>query len=318
VLEALSSEDLRELDTEMGLEIDIDQGRQVAGVLYNVFTTIGIFGDKFLPEDEPPQGVEVGTLEHLMFLTLTVSIDYQRDAARLWDNSRKTWEDPETRYLFDPRALHETPPRKIQKDMQKYGLSQKPVRDADIWRRVGVTFYKKWQGNPLHFLESCDWNAPAILKDLKEEKHTYNGKRVSDYPNLRGDKIGPLWLRILSTEMGFSQLKNMDKVPIPVDVHIARATLTTGVVKGDFEGRLGDLFGYVRRAWFESVKGLRAGDRPMIALDVDEPLWHLSRSGCSKRNKKTGICLKKENCVVSNFCVNGKISVEKGRVVLDT
>ena len=86
-------------------------------------------------------------MEHILFITLTVSIDYQRDADALWANSRQTYEDLETKYLFNPKMLHEKPLSEIIRDMQKYRLSQKPQKDANIWRTVGVSFYKKWQGD---------------------------------------------------------------------------------------------------------------------------------------------------------------------------
>lgn len=204
-----------------------------------------------------------GSLEHILFITLTVSIDYQRDASVLWYSSRKTFEDPKTRYLFNQKSLHKTPPRKIIIDMQKYKLSKKPKQDANIWRTVGVTFHKRWEGNPYNF--------------LKNDKHFYNKRLVSDYPFLRGPKISSLWLRILKDNVGVTQLKNLDKASIPVDIHVARATLMTGVIRGTAKIRLDKFFKNVRKEWFESVKDLKIKDRPMIALDVDKPLWILSK-----------------------------------------
>jgi len=301
----------------MGLVIDSERGKKVADLLYNLFSTVGIHGRNDMPEDIMPKSVVRGSLEHIMFITLTVSIDYQRDAPALWNASRKTFEDPETRYLFDPKALHETPPRKIIEDMQKYRLSKKPQKDAYIWRTVGVTFYKKWSGDPRNFLQRCNWDAPTILKRLKKDVHLYNGRWVPDYPYLRGDKIGPLWLRMLRDNVGITELENLYRVPIPVDIHVARATLTTGVVKGEFKGNLNDLFKYIRKAWFESVKDLNAKNRPMIALDIDEPLWHLSKYGCSKRDKMTGTCPVFQKCEARKFCVSGRIRIESGKVEVD-
>jgi len=109
-------------------------------------------------------------------------------------------------------------------------------------------FYKKWQGDPRNFLVSCNWDAPLILARLKADSHIRNGKRVPDFPFLRGDKIGPLWLRMLRDNAGLIQIENMneipnsigirnlDKVPIPVDIHVARATLALGVVRGQYNG----------------------------------------------------------------------------------
>ncbi len=299
------------------LKIDSKQGRDVASNLYSHFTTTGILGNTEMPEDLLPSGVKRGSLEHLLFITLTVSIDYQRDANALWESSRQTFEDPDTRYLYDPESLHVKKPRVINVDMQKYGLSRKPKKDADIWRTVGVSFFKKWRGNPTNFLQDCNWDSMSVLRRLKEDMHLYNGKSVADYPYLRGNKIGPLWLRMLRDNVGVKELKNLERVPIPVDIHVARASLTTGVVHGRFDGRLEDIFEQIRNAWFQSVKGLSVGNREMIALDVDEPLWHLSRYGCSSRDIY-GNCPMSSKCEAREFCVKGKVSIKKSQVELDT
>jgi len=299
------------------LKIDSQKGRELASLLYSHFTTTGILGKTEMPEDLLPAGVRKGSLEHRLFITLTVSIDYQRDANALWKSSRETFEDPTTKYLYDPESLHNTKPRAIVADMKKYGLSRKPRKDADIWRTVGVTFFKKWAGDPSNFLQRCNWDALSILRRLKSDKHTYNGKAVSDYPYLRGNKIGPLWLRMLRDNVGIIELKNLERVPIPVDVHIARASLTTGVVYGRFIGGLEEIFEEIRKAWFQSVKGVNIGSRDMIALDVDEALWHLSKYGCSKREIH-GNCPVFSECEAQKFCIKGKVAIHNYSVELDT
>ena len=303
---------------KLSLKINSKKGKKVAQQLHNCFSTTGILGNTEMPEDILPIGMKRGSLEHLMFITLTVAIDYQRDANALWLVSRMTWEDPKTQYLFNPKALHRTPPRIVTNDMQKYGLSKKQKKDANIWRTVGVTFLKKWEGNPINFLESCAWDSIVVLNHLKSDTHLYAGKSVPDYPYLRGDKIGPLWLRMLRDNVGIAKLKNLEHVPIPVDIHVARATLATGILRGQFSGNLGELFRHVRGVWFESVRGLKAKNRNMIALDVDEPLWHLSKYGCTHRKKDTGRCHLIAECEAGDFCVKGKVKIEKTQVELDT
>jgi len=300
------------------LIIDADRGKQLARLLYDSFSTMGILGNTEMPEDILPTGIEKGSLEHLLFITLTVSIDYQRDANVMWAVSRKTFEDPDTRYLFDSASLHSTRPKQIQQDMQKYGLSKKFKKDSHIWRTVGVTFLKKYDGDPRNFLEDCGWDSINILRRLKNDTHLYNGKEVSDFPYLRGNKIGPLWLRMLRDNVGIVKLKNLDQVPIPVDIHVARATLSIGIVRGTFSGKLDYLFDGVRKAWFNSVERLRIKDRPMIALDVDEPLWHLSKYGCTKRDKLSGECPVITRCEAREFCIPGSININNNRVELNT
>ena len=148
---------------------------------------------------------------------------------------------------------------------------------------------------------------------------TYINKRpVTDYPYLRGPKIGPLWLRMLRDNAGIEQLDALDKVPIPVDIHVARATLATGVIRGNVKVQLYDLFEDIRTAWAESVKGLNAKDRPMIALDLDEPLWHLSKYGCTYRDRENRVCPVSGQCEARELCVKGKIAIEKSFLDLDT
>lgn len=101
----------------MSLSIDIKRGEKVAKLLYGSFSTTGIFGNKEMPEDILPKGVKKGSLDHIMFITLTVSIDYQREAQSLWEGSGETFIDPDTKYLFSSKALHETP---LQKNNKRY------------------------------------------------------------------------------------------------------------------------------------------------------------------------------------------------------
>lgn len=165
-------------------------------MLRDAFRTTGIHGQKGMPEDLLPAGVERGSLEHVLFITLTVAIDYQREANALWDSARRSRADPETRFLFDPRSLHETPWRQVHEAMQRHGLSKKPVQDCRTWRTVGITFHEKWSGDLRRFLASCGRDAPTILDRLRNDQHLNNERLVMDYPFLRGAKIGPLWLRL--------------------------------------------------------------------------------------------------------------------------
>jgi hypothetical protein len=116
--------------------------------------------------------------------------------------------------------------------MRRYGLSKKPKQDAHLWWTVGVSFFKKWSGDPRRFLTDCRWDALTVLDRLRTDTHLQRNRAVLDFPFLRGPKIGPLWLRMLRENVGIADLKRMEEVPIPVDVHIARSTLCLGVVKG--------------------------------------------------------------------------------------
>jgi hypothetical protein len=84
----------------------------------------------------------------------------------------------------------------IKSAMKVHGLAKKPEQDA--WK----LFNKK-----------------------------FNPKFKRSFPFLSGNKIFPLWIRMLHDNVGID-LKNLDKIPIPVDIHIARASFTTGCLRG--------------------------------------------------------------------------------------
>lgn len=126
-----------------GLKIDVEKGKKVAVILFDRFNSDeGIFGKNVMPEDlmwGPDLegiGVKRDSYEYLMFITMVVSIDYMRDADKLWAAGRRTMEDPETRWLFGPASVKEKPIDEVTPAMKKHKLSQKHGRDARIWKTV--------------------------------------------------------------------------------------------------------------------------------------------------------------------------------------
>lgn len=295
----------------MPLVADIEGARALAERLYRMFSVTGegVHGQKEMPEDAPPRGVEPGSLDHVLFITLTVAIDYQRDAHALWDAARRTFDDAEVRYLFNPAAVHAAGNAKVTADLQRHRLSKKPGRDARIWQQVAVTFLKKWCGDPRNFLADCGMSGPTILKRLASDVHPERGHHVSDYPYLRGPKIGPLWLRMLRDNVGI-ELGDLAAVPIPVDVHVARASFTTGVLRGSYSGPVPEAFDDIRRVWREATALVpHPSGRRMMALDVDEALWHLSKFGCLPGRDATGACTRKDHCPAAVECVPGLVQI---------
>ena len=65
----------------------------------------GIFSGTGLPETVLPEGVQPGSDEHIMFITMCSTLDYSRNADALWDAGRKTWADESTRWVFFPHQV---------------------------------------------------------------------------------------------------------------------------------------------------------------------------------------------------------------------
>jgi hypothetical protein len=292
--------------------------KTIAKKLYKLHKNEGIWG-RTAPENLEPKGIS--KFDYTLFITLTVSIDYQRDADDLWNSARKTYMDASTKYLFNPKLISETGLKKIANDMQKYNLSKKPDRDSKIWQRIGITLNSKYKGDPLNFFQTANYDAINILARLQYDYYFDKDKKRQkpDFPNLRGPKIAPLWLRILKYQVGVQEIQNLDKVPVPVDIHVARASLSLGVVRGNFQGDLNIKFDEIRNNWFKIVKDIKIDNRDMISLDVDEPLWILSKEGCSNcRDSRTLERAKFKVCPFNRYCLEGKIVIEKNNLQLKT
>lgn len=286
---------------------DIEKAKKVAEILYNNWhSEKGIFGNKDMPEEVLPETIEKGSYEHLMFITLTVSIDYLRDAPTLWNASRKTINDKETKWIYYPNEVMKRSDEELIKAMQKYKLSKKPKKDSlDIWKKVCKSFYELYNSNPINFLKEYDYDALRIF-DVMKSRYKYK------FPYLSGNKILPLWIRMLKDVVGI-EFKNFKKIPIPVDIHIARATLCLGCLKGKYVGNIQDIFREIDNVWENACKEL-----PYYRLQLDEPLWHLSKYGCTDRNA-FGDCINKiDRCPVSEYCIKGKVYVSSDKIEIET
>jgi len=148
------------------------QAKEVAIIIFEKFNSKeGIFGCNFMPEDLLPRwgsnlsafGIKKGSYEHLMFITLVVSIDYQRDANQLWEAGRRTFEDEKTRWLFFPEQLTKKSFAEIVEAMKIHRLSKKPEKDARIWSTVSMSIFEMFDSDPMNLIRRCDFDALEIF-----------------------------------------------------------------------------------------------------------------------------------------------------------
>ncbi|MHA2238023.1 MAG: hypothetical protein ACXAB2_06605 [Candidatus Hodarchaeales archaeon] len=82
------------------IQIDAERGKNFGISILNAYRSTGIHGNTEMPESAPPDGLWIDSLDLLFYITLTESIDYQRNATVLWESIRKSFNDPSTNYLF--------------------------------------------------------------------------------------------------------------------------------------------------------------------------------------------------------------------------
>lgn len=268
----------------------------------------GVFGEAGrMPEEEYSRGI-AGERDRLLFITLVVGIDYQRDAVSLWRHGRERYDDPATRWLFRPEVVASRSVDEVLLALRTgdpRGALRYPSKDAGWWHLNASTLAREFEGDPRVLFGQAGWNVEEIRRQVR---------RSGRFSGLKGAKIFPLWLRMLADILGYA-FEDFDTLSIPVDIHIARATFATGILGGRYDGPLGgSLIALVRHAWKTACEG--AGERVMT---FDEPLWQLSRLGCTHRHRAGHPdCPKRETCPIGDLCPPGRIEVSTAGVRIDT
>lgn len=291
---------------KVNLHLNPERAREVGFLLLEVLDREGIFGHRNLPDDavrEVAKDLDRETL--LLVVTYTIALDYMRNAEELWQSSLKTLKDEEVSWVFNPDSVVKRTKEELLKALGKHGLARKKNRDIEIWYTLSQTLSKKYGGKLSALFEEYSYDVLSMFEDFLKN-------RKEEFPSLSGMKIFPHWIRSLKEKVPIP-VKRVEELPIPVDVHVARATFTTGCITGKYsaKGITETVKKKVIEVWKQGLKG--TGVAP---IEMFRPLWLLSKHGCHYR--KDGERPKLDQCPVSSFCVDGKVLVTSKRVEIDT
>lgn len=176
--------------------------------------------------------------ERALYLTLSTALNFMRSAETLRRKTKALWD--KERWIYEPDTL-------VGED--RYGelesLFTRPVeytdsegqeteskmrygkKDCDIWFTIATTLYEDHESNPLDFFASHDYDASEIFAYVQTERRDeYAHERITfskqKFPYLAGEKIGPLWLRLVDDLV--RPLDGVDLLPLPVDRQIVKVT----------------------------------------------------------------------------------------------
>ncbi len=194
-------------------QIDIEKSRDIAKSIFEEFKNKGgVFSKVHFPEEiTMPKGMERGSEEHLRYMTLTVVLSVMREAEKLHKMTYNIYMNPQTKWVLDPENVINHREEELE-DVFAELKDKWPRKDADIWFRICLNL-KGFDYKLSNLLKNFNFDALKISDYIEDNK--------SLYPNLGGLKIKPLWLRIVDETAGV-KLSNMDKIPIPIDIHTAR------------------------------------------------------------------------------------------------
>lgn len=223
----------------------------------------GRLGQTVMPEDSNPGFSDKDTELRIAYFTLPMALNYQRDSYKLWEAALKTFNDPETKFVFDVTAVSKASEDDVRKALMKYKVALQPNKHVNTWRTIARTIHEKW-GSFRKFFEATNSDF-LTLKQLVKIDHK------KGFPYLSGPKIFNYWSFIIST-YGKINLSNRDHIEIAPDTHITQCSVRLGVITPE------EAIALTKDAISERWRGLlkESGIDP---IDMHPPLWFWSRNG---------------------------------------
>lgn len=272
--------------------IDIERARFVVLRLHEAFKTrSGLLSETDdLVENQIPSGVEPLSRDHALFLFYIVSNDHGMKSARLYARAKALF--LEERQLFEPFRVVEDygGPEDINlvESTGRQLSTRYPRETAKSWYINSVKLVEKYQGDPRKLFRSTT-EARILMKEIM----AFRGY---------GPKTGGMLLRAI-IGLGFSDVRGVENVLVPVDIHDSRISYFTGILKLNEPSLTSpDYYAYVpqvQRGLLEACNTLG-----IKWLDVDRALWLIGSRGCVTKRCHL--------CPLSDICVVGKDILAEG------
>ena len=222
----------------------------------------GKLGYMKMPEDSNPNFSEDENEVRLVYFTLPMSLNYQRDSYKLWESVLKTFNDSETRIVFDIKSSANLDEEQLRKLLLKHKIALQPNKHIATWQKISKTISENW-GSISKLLEFADYDF-LKLKDIVQKQFK------KGFPYLSGPKIFNYWSFIIQ-EYGKVKLKNSEFIEIAPDTHITKCSVILGAItKEESESLTKEK---ISEIWREILHG--TGINP---IDMHPPLWFWSRN----------------------------------------
>lgn len=223
----------------------------------------GLLGQTIMPEDTNP-GLKKMSLENkLSYFTLAMALNYQRNSYKLWESALLTYNDKNTRDIFDVKYVSSQGDEIIRKKLLKYKLALQKNNHINIWMKISKTVYDNF-GSFESLMKYCN-NDFLKLKDIIQKEYK------KGFPYLSGVKIFNYWSSVLINYCGI-KLKNANYIDIAPDTHITKCSVKLGVITQDEAEKLSKE--EISKKWRKILNG-----SDLNPIDLHSPLWFWSRNG---------------------------------------
>lgn len=236
----------------------IDQCRRLIAAYHR-----GDLGDCPMPEASSPDFASSQNEQRLAYFTLPMALNYQRNSYKLWQSAKLTYEDLDTRDVFDIASVTNMNIADLQKKLLRYKVALQPNKHVQTWLNIAQTVAQNWN-SLTNLLQICD-------SDFLKLRELVQGTFKKGFPYISGPKIFNYWSFILST-YGQVALKNKQYIDIAPDTHVIQCSVRLGVISHS-EAEI-----MSREKIAEKWRALLVGTE-INPVDLHSPLWFWSRSG---------------------------------------
>lgn len=231
--------------------------------LYNMYQQ-GTLGGEIMPEDSNPH-LDKSSLENYLYFTLPMALNYQRNSYTLWESAYKTYNDKETKFVFNPIKVINSSFEDVQSALVKYKVALQKNKQTEIWIKLCHTIVELLDGDIRNIFSRCDNNVDTIRNFIQKEYKAY-------FPYLSGTKICNYWLYVIYQYTN-QEYKNIENLTVAPDTHVVKATHRLGLITYD-ELNKSNVQTIVIDRWKELLK-----DTKYKPIDIHTPLWLWSRGG---------------------------------------
>ena len=227
----------------------------------------GELGGDFMPEDSNPH-LEKSSKENYHYFTLPMALNYQRNSYKLWESALLTYNDSETRFVFDIDEVLNHSEEEVRIALTKYKVALQQNKQTEIWIKLCKTIKEKFNGDIRNLLRVCEYDVNKIRNYIQVE-HKKN------FPYLSGNKLCNYWMFVLYqyTDIKFKNLQDLTVAP---DTHVIKATRKLNLITEE-ELNKTDVQMIVIRRWNELLDGTE-----FKPIDIHTPLWLWGRKGLTE------------------------------------
>ena len=224
----------------------------------------GVLGGEKMPEDSNPK-LNKNSNENLLYFTLPMALNYQRNSYKMWESALATYNDKTTRFVFDPKKALSTDFNTVKAALTKYKLALQPTKQTEIWLTLCQSFINLFNGNLFKLFETCN-------NDVNQIREYVQVAHKKEFPYLSGNKICNYWLYVL---INYANLKyvNREALTVAPDTHVIKASYKLGLITQE-EFNSTKVQQIVISRWGELLNG-----EQICPIDIHTALWLWSRNG---------------------------------------